>query len=264
MKSIEEAKALIEGAFSAARAGRKQDWHRMTAAVLKNRMLSLSDRTFDEADYGFDSFTSFLEGVATDFLILDRDGYLTVELAHALEPDTHRAGRVRSDLWKAVMDYSSEQRYYWSRHAHRAEADDASGGPLLPTVTREEFLEWRKDFADTSCRSLSQMDAIVLRGWSETTMGTGSLPPKLRPLWNEFLKERVVRRLTAWFDEHAVPAPTDLVSIEDRPQVQGDRDHHIRDLRRFVSSVVMAMTRSELAELRLPPEAIVRAGVRIK
>jgi len=53
-----------------ARHTRKPDWYRMSAAVLKNRLLLLTDRQFDEADYGASTFNAFLK-TGTGFVSLD-------------------------------------------------------------------------------------------------------------------------------------------------------------------------------------------------
>ena len=48
-----DARDLLVAAFESARATGKRDWNTMTAAVLKNRVLHLTSRSFDEAALGF-------------------------------------------------------------------------------------------------------------------------------------------------------------------------------------------------------------------
>ena len=48
---MEDAKQLIRQAFKQARVSGKPDWHRMTTAVLKNRLLSITGNAFNETEY---------------------------------------------------------------------------------------------------------------------------------------------------------------------------------------------------------------------
>ncbi len=55
-----EGASLLRAAFERARASKRQDWRRMTLAVLKNRVLDHTDRSFDEARWGAGSFREFV------------------------------------------------------------------------------------------------------------------------------------------------------------------------------------------------------------
>jgi len=52
---------LILAAFAQARTSGREDWRQMTVAVLKNRILSLTNRTFDERRWGAASFREFVD-----------------------------------------------------------------------------------------------------------------------------------------------------------------------------------------------------------
>ena len=54
-------KGLVLEAFRIAACQGKPEWHRMRGTVLKNRLLDLTGRTFDEADYGADRFGALVE-----------------------------------------------------------------------------------------------------------------------------------------------------------------------------------------------------------
>ena len=67
-----DARELVERAFDAARDKGKPEWHRMHLAVLKNRLLLLSDREFDETQHGASNFRQFVADL-NDLLRLDLD-----------------------------------------------------------------------------------------------------------------------------------------------------------------------------------------------
>ena len=52
---------LVLQAFSKAAAQQEPEWFRMRGAVPKNRLLDLTNRTFDETDYGADRFLDVVE-----------------------------------------------------------------------------------------------------------------------------------------------------------------------------------------------------------
>ena len=74
----EESRTLIERAFAKAQESGRADWHKMTVAVLKNRLLDLTERSFRESDYGA---STFLEFVRSHDDILELDTTATPPLA---------------------------------------------------------------------------------------------------------------------------------------------------------------------------------------
>ena len=112
---------LILSAFQQARASGKLDWYQMTTAALKSRMLSLTDRTFREENYGVGTLTEFIQRHG-DRVSLDTSvPHPIVKLLNpgqdpvdgSSQPDTGRPIRIRSDLWQAILDRSSDQTYSW-------------------------------------------------------------------------------------------------------------------------------------------------------
>src|SRR5207253_7391747 len=56
--------------------------------------------------------------------------------------------RIRSDLWRAVMDYASGRKFVWDPAKNAAyPSDDPSASPLLPTVDANLLKEWRAKVA---------------------------------------------------------------------------------------------------------------------
>lgn len=223
----------------------------MRVAVLKNRMLQLSDGAFHERDFGADSFTAFLsrfpslvrvDAGQAEFLGPDDDGA-------QLSPNT----RIRPDLWRAVLDYSSGKAYTWD--ANQSTVREASTNELvLPTITRSVFEAWRSDFAS------QHADDVGVQKWLETSMNSRELPREQQGAWNGFLKQNVLKQLEDWFSKNHVVAPPLLVERLDAPSPPLTAD--AKGLRALVIAIVSAMTESELEELRLPPAAIFRARSR--
>src|SRR5262245_29507279 len=118
MQDANAAATLVRRAFDRARSSGKEDWHRMTVPVLKNRLLLVTEGTFRESDFGAVSFRDFLKRLPGGVVPLDESQnpavvqLVTDEIPHRGE---HRPffPRIRPDLWRAVLDYSSGRRYSW-------------------------------------------------------------------------------------------------------------------------------------------------------
>ena len=91
---MEDAKQLIQQAFEQAKASGKPDWHRMTTAVLKNRLLSLTGNAFNEAAYGAPTFSNFVathdDLVYIDILQWSNCGRLYRKQLHPATSTRHR------------------------------------------------------------------------------------------------------------------------------------------------------------------------------
>jgi hypothetical protein len=260
---------LIREAFAAARASGRDDWDRMTIAVLKNRILALTQRSFDESAWGASSFREFVAQypsvVEIDADLRPARVRLLAELDEGmspLSPAMRAVGpgrRVRPDLWEATLDYSSGKTYVWDEGravpVSTETAAEAAQQPQLPTVSSEILSEWREEFtkgaeaAGASPTTLAALEAWRLQGLPDRT-----LPTPVRRRWNGELKRHIVERLESWFEQHALTPPHDLVSI-DAPRQTADANDELRQL---VIRCVRGMTREELEELRLPPVALLR------
>jgi hypothetical protein len=259
-----EGARLIEEAFARARQSGKADWRSMRTPVLKNRILLLN-KDFDERAWGVDTFRGFL------------DQYLSlVEIDSTCRPPVVRLGgddpdeplpsgehvaawsgprmHIRSDLWRAVMDVESPEPYFWDGTAARQGGNESSECRRLPMATPEDLQAWREDFIKT--QGLVS-DGRLLR-WQNEALSSRSLPQPLRAGWMAYLKRQVQERLEAWFAQHQLDTPPDMVggrrSESDDPET--DR------LRKLVVSAIERMTRVELEELRLPARAMFRTRPR--
>src|SRR5262249_7211649 len=140
-------------AFEQARSSGKPDWFRMTIAVLKNRLLTLTNREFHESHYGVHTMRDFV-GLARDTVNIDSSTYppivtlLSAE-TEQIEKRPVTKSRVRPDLWRAVLDYSHGYTFVWDTDTKSArEALPADAFPVLPTISENELRSWRTSFAE--------------------------------------------------------------------------------------------------------------------
>lgn len=243
---------LIIAAFRAARDRGKPDWERMTLAVLKNRMVQLSRRGFDERRHGVATFRELIQQYSE---IVRLDGHVAELVVGELPPRQPAApeskqARIRPDLWRAVMDYTSGKSFVWD--AVQGQAREAAPGETdnqLPTISAKELGEWRDAFVAT------QALTPQLVRWRDDAHATKELPRGLRGEWNGFVKRRVESRLRSWFDTRGLELP----AIADEPAPEGVVRSSIDELRALVAGCVSVMTAEELAEIRLPPSVVLRA-----
>ena len=267
---MEVARKLILQAFETARSSGREDWEEMTVAVLKNRLLDLTDGAFKETDYAAPTFGYFVN-LFSDLLQVEvrekrqpivriRKGALP-ELqempSHRIPPPTYT--RLRQDLWKAVFDFRSGRTYVWD--IERAVA--VSGAPdqthvVIPTLTPAEESQWREDFLSDLIEVLGSDEAAAATDWQEKRLGTDALPAQLRGPWNGYLRVHVEDRIRKFFDEEGLEAPPDLKSVPDERQ-RHDRQSGTARLRALVQRCVSEMTHDELAALALPAGVVLRA-----
>ena len=119
------------------------------------------------------------------------------------------SGRVRPDLWQAILDLVSGTQYEWDAATGRARpVPKADPRRRLPTVDAATLATWRNAFAEAQESTLKDpRDQERLRAWLATANGRQGLPGALRARWNDHLKHEVVARLTSWFRDsgHELP-----------------------------------------------------------
>jgi hypothetical protein len=252
---------LIERAFSLARQSGKPDWWAMTIPVLKNRLLLLTKSTFKEADFGAISFRDFLSKVS-DIIRVDETpppGFVILKSAapkhwQRLSVSKSRGERIRADLWRGVLDYSSGRRYIWDTSqqiARAASVDEA--GLVLPTISPSDIEDWRAEFVAAHKPPDPQVAKLVDE-WNKNRLPTAGLPAAMRPVWNNFLKRKVERRVQRWFESNSIKAP----AIMEAGQGSRDSDHQLESLREFIISCVNTMSIDELQDLRISPATAMR------
>lgn len=255
---LDAVRELVREGFAAAKKSGRADWQVMTTAVLKNRILQATSRTFDERAYGAASFAELMR-LIPDLVELDdstRPPLVTlldskVERGRAVHSST-AAGRLRPDLWDAVLDYSADGMYVWDGAvAIKVDADEAGDRPRFPTISADVMAQWREDFAERHAeRSLSD--------WAERNLGTRALPVDLRKPWSQTIRSRALEILTAWFDEHGLEVPEDV--ILGGGTEQGTADHYeAEELRRFLLRCIAVMKPEELQVVQVPASVALRA-----
>jgi len=165
--------------------------------------------------------------------------------------------RLRSDLWTALMNYSSGLKYVWDTAqgvAREASIIDESHSPVIPTLSEEEMGEWRKEFAERFKVHLAPRAAERLSVWQQQGLPSKFLPSHLIGEWNREVKTKSVARLQQWFKANRLDEPANiLVQHPSREQA-----NDLGMLRQLVIECVRVMTDQELAELRLPPHVLLR------
>jgi hypothetical protein len=251
-----DVRELVIAAYEAARQAGKPDWQRMTSAVLKNRLLQLTNGAFRETDYGAESFSGFLQLLA-DLLDIDKSAFpplVTLKQIPDAAAPAATVGRIRPDLWYSVMDYSGGSTYVWDESARRARKGDKEEGHVLPTMAKEDLSEWRRSFAASVQADLPEEEDQLHR-WADEGLTTRELPSHLQPQWNSFMKARVVERLRRWFATEGLTPPPDLVIRGERQDLQAAET---AALRRAVIDAVNSMTLPELRALPIPARLLLR------
>ncbi|HET7484352.1 MAG TPA: hypothetical protein VFJ64_03155 [Solirubrobacterales bacterium] len=257
---------LIRAAFERARESGLEGWMTMTPAVLKNRILDATDRTFDESKWGASSFAEFLRQF-DDVVVPVPDSrppqVMRIQSQPAAAPQDTDGDpalnigpkrRIRKDLWEAILNYSSDLPYYWDGvRAVKVSPDEARTDMKLPTLAKHEFSQWRRDFvARESARQPAT--AARLATWLEKEQPLVALPRGLRTAWVIDLKTRVFTRLEDWFGSKGIAPPVDLV-YEEEPEETPDS---VDPLRELVLAAVQVMKREELEALQLPAAVLMR------
>ncbi len=252
---------LIIQAFMQAKNSGKSDWYRMTTAVLKNRLLDVTNRKFTEAAYGASSLIEFVSLFSN---ILDFDNEQTPPMVELKPEERLRLDanlgtpghiRIRRDLWRAVFDRSSGNTYYWLPEIEVVATSPAPAEgncSILPTIDAETDGQWRQSFIDILPTAPDHA-----KEWARSLLPLSQLPSELRYEWNRFLIDRVYRRLSDWFQEQELIPPSDFTT-EVAPR-QDRRTTDLDTLRRLVKQVVDEMTEEELSQLSLPPRAVLKA-----
>ena len=256
---------LVLGAFRIAARRGKPEWYRMAGTVLKNRLLDLTERSFDEADYGADRFGDLVEQL-DDLLTVDHSVKpFLVELqephrSEIQQSDAESASpsrtMIRSDLWHAIVDYSHGQSWIWDRTTGRAvrltEGQESGGGDDLPTLDGTTLQTWRSEFAGECSATVGDAEALQLEAWVSGGLGTAALPKRLRGPWTARMRDRVHERLLDFFQSRELDPPKDLL-------VQSRQPRPTNELRSFVMRCVSLMNDRELKELQVPAEVAMRA-----
>lgn len=228
MKTRDQAFELVKAAFLQAQQKQGESANTMTLAVLKNRLLQITDRRFDVRQYGAKDMKAFVGLLAPNVMFRDASPHGVVELsrrskievvgssssqsAFARAPGNEKSvprtlppqysPRIREDLWMAIMDYASGHEYVWDELSGRARvAKKGDEQQRMPTLTPVELGEWRLTFLEEHSAELSEGDLASAQRWQEQGLGTTYLPSSLQQPWNRELNARVRQRLHIFFSK---------------------------------------------------------------
>jgi hypothetical protein len=267
---------LIRRAFAVAQQSGRSAVDAMTLPVLKNRLLQLTDRKFNEQAYGFGSFRELIRRAAADVVSLNEETRPATVTLRKRPPEAAARRRVRPDIWRAVLDYSSGQRYVWDQSAGLAIAttDPNDTRPRIPTVNAATIEDWRIQFLERTIPLLDDPEKERLQKWQTDGFTTSALPGQLRVSWNELLKRQVRDVWNTWVSANGIDVDADVPQVEG-PPLAGDTGVLLKegpstygrhgDLRRFLLACIERMTDDELIQITIPIQIMVRlAGDRIK
>jgi hypothetical protein len=297
-EQLDEFRTLVRAAFEQALNSRKPDWEVMTSAVLKNRLLSLTRKEFSQERYGSPSFINLVRRIPDLLEIIDSQPPFRVKIKsditeqsdlerHSEDPsrkiaiaeatrktpprtDWHRI-RIRDDLWRSILDYSSGNTYVLDHNADIARQEEPTDTdlPKIPTASREEFRSWRQEFVQslsepTKTRFADELQSWINYGGSQTDPPRPDLPRPVRNQWVEFLKTKISRRLTEWFESQDKTPPDDMLQFARShavlPNEAIGEAVETRQLRDFIIRAVRKMTREELGAIMLPASVLLRAS----
>lgn len=196
----------------------------MNLAVLNNRLLQITDRRFTPHTYGASDFRAFVAMLAPDVRLIHEGNFWRAELVTSTmistdatgvdvakngpPPGAHPGqassltGRIRRDLWTAVMDFASGRTYVWDEKLGSARiATHGELQPRMPTITPVELSEWRQTFLEQNAQAqaLDPGSVAQARRWHELGLATHFLPISLQQNWNQELSLRVRQRLQSFF-----------------------------------------------------------------
>lgn len=268
-KNLDEATELVIAAFREAKLRGREDWRHMRISVLKNRLLDLTNRSFDEGHYGAESIQNFV-ALLPDLLSIDTTvspWAVTLLNADHLVPDvvpSPESGaptkRIRPDLWRAVLDYASKSPFVWDPDIGVARFASSKAGEIpMPTVDKSAVHAWRVDFANRN----GLADDPTVREWVDRDYAARFLSPPLQRAWNDYTRQQVVEILTAFFTSHDLEVPTDLLVEPDELErfrtKASDAERQTEDLRRLIMRCVAVMDRAELGQLQINAATVARA-----
>lgn len=305
---LDELRSLVVAAFDQARRGKSAagNWHLMRSAVLKNRLIQITNGDFKNSEFGSKPMTDvamllpdLLQVHSTnptvfEFLQPDLFEVLTATIpedAGTWQSNDQELGaqqdrfaldhisftssdwetvRVRDDLWRSILDYSSSTPTIWDAEQGIARARqlmDLPETPALPTLDKGELERWRLEYAETLKAEVAHAEAEKIASWVTGSGALATLPKRFRAGWIELLKRRVADRLIEWFNSNSIPVPPDIfIRAEARGRTSDtptmDEVVRTRRLRGLLVSALQQMTYEEMSDLRIPASVLVRLNVR--
>lgn len=267
-----------------------------TAAGLKSS-LQRNYPDFDERVLGYKRFIEFLEEAqAHGYVSVLRDSFghpriyptgaaTAIAKVAISEPDTVAMGshRLRSDVWRAVIDWEENYTRAWDRRVGRAfmyPADDGSTPPWtkqpgrfvqITPISQETQIGWMKEFAEFQIDSAR--DELVV------SLGVGAPRGQFKQLlakyqldaaWSRALQAHAARFVQGWassnavaiknlFDHRSQGAQKDSTEAQRTTTTGLAVPNMLRQdtLREQLHGVIDRMSPEDLASLRIPARYLI-------
>jgi len=248
-----EPESLVVEAFKAAKESGKSDWTSMTIAVLKNRLLGLTGGDFSQSQYGARTMKDFASQLSETIVLdtttkppvvtLKNPELILVDNSIAVVP--RKRERIREDLWRSFLDFSSGSKYVWDASTSQAVRSDLPNDdrPRIPTITIEEYKELRRSFLETL--SIDDKKTVAnLPNWASAVLSDKVLSHDMRNRWNGFVKKDLTQRISDFFRANHLDMPYRLTKPLER-EIDAE-------FRKFVIKCVQSMPLRDLKSLQLP------------
>ena len=110
---------------------------------------------------------------------------------------TYDRGRIRDDLWQAVIDWQINISYVWDPGGQcvKKVRQPAPEVDVLPRLSKAEFDALRNSFTENVAGSLEDKDRKKLQAWRAHKLPTNQLPKEVLTIWYKSLTNEVETRL---------------------------------------------------------------------
>ena len=204
----------------------------ISGATLKALLLKKAEgagKSFQERVLGFRSFLDFVSSDkeltverrdGSDFLVQPSTGATvdtssTDTLSPQLLTRQDSQPRIREDIWFAFMSFPRQGiRREYNRETGRVlylpENTETANGVLITPFTKEQQIEWRKEFTKTVDAGLRESLEQALgahNAFREFSISL-KLQPDLMKKWNVFLLSKVEPVISAWAEQNKIPTET--------------------------------------------------------
>jgi hypothetical protein len=217
-----------------------------TASAVRLALKRLTYNGFDHRKLGFKRFRDFLQRAADAGVIEvhERPGDVVVAL-HGENPPVMRRTRVRRDLWKAALNWSSKEVHYLDLENDRVATLPVQPVPLeperfalvrerlrasdeslvkIPTIDIHTQLRWMQHFVDgLDDKGLRSLLEGALAGDKPARLFAAVLrnEPNAQDLWYEALASHVLAHLQQWKESEARLAKVEVLSASGQVRVTG-------------------------------------------
>lgn len=257
--SDEVLETLMEAVRALEAAGKKP-----VAAGVSARMRSLRPG-FALQGTQYSTFRQILEAAQSQGLIELDEGPddLTVSSRVATSPQGLPGEVLRTDLWRAILDWSDDARYVFARGTRKTSPVTGtipSDSVAVPSVGKQDRLVWMEEFtaqqrdAEKAALEEAMREEDPALGFHRVVRS--SEPMKRR--WNRHLRARVIGTALRWASDNGIPE-SDIL-LERAPKGGGVAPTSARSnaddvaLRQRVLKILSGMPLHELLRLPIPVE----------